>query len=373
MTASRFHVSENGPMPCTAKTPASCPIQGEHFENFHDAQALFDMQMEAEYGMTHGITKRDPYSPYSRYGANADTVPLEDIEPDSQGVEHIDEDTVLHHVNFSTPDVEEQIATKLNISPETPLQIFRIYSVHEELRIGTILQRQHGLRIADQHHYAPESVEFVIRTGQDLTYVDQQVAQEHHDFEQEVLRYGTDTLSADYAKPEESTTSTDSVSIGRHLKSSLSAHDRKGFTIHDSSHATQYFRSMTDAEKERYGYSNIADVNIFAEYRSEDATLNVTMGVEVDGKKFYETRQDQPMIHTFEIDRQETVDTYLNTIKTSTYPAFVESMYSNRPRLFMDAYTYSNVMGYEYEEDDTVDPEFDFDIDAFEKHLDKNF
>lgn len=55
--AKKYHLSDNGPKPCTAKSPETCPIRAEgggpseHYRDREKAQAAFEEKMEKEHGL----------------------------------------------------------------------------------------------------------------------------------------------------------------------------------------------------------------------------------------------------------------------------------------------------------------------------------
>ena len=56
----RYHITENGPKICVAKTSESCTIRGEHFDRFAEAQHVFEEKLHDNLGsVAHaGITRK---------------------------------------------------------------------------------------------------------------------------------------------------------------------------------------------------------------------------------------------------------------------------------------------------------------------------
>lgn len=350
MSATNFHVTEDGPMPCEAQSYDSCPIKGEHFDNFDDAQTMFEMQMEDIYSNTTGLSKPDPYASYSRYGLNGADVPLDLIEPESIDVEYLEEGIVLHHIGFAEDADEEQqalYADDLGLDIDDELSMFRVYSKYDDLRIGSVIRRQHGIEVAGQRFYAPESFEFVVRTGQDLFSLENKVASEQDNFENELREHGLRNTDDDFSRPEPSSTPDDNILVSKALNKAFKVRELREVTIHNDSYATHHFDIMTKNEKSRHRFKPESTVYLFADYRSAGDTMSVSMGVEIDGKKRYQADpQGQPIVHDYTVEDPAMVEKYIQNAKSGAASKFRRDMNSTGLMNFVSQYDYDNRMGF---------------------------
>lgn len=362
----RFHVSENGPNPCTAETQEACPLKhkmAEHFDTFEEADEFFQIKMEEEYGSTVGIAKADPYSAHSRYGSSGEVVPLDMIEPNSLAVEEIEEGIVLHQLGFAEDsDTAEQrmLADEFGLNLDDRLSMFRVYSLHEELPIGAVIRRQHGIQIADNRYYDPASMEFVIRTGQDLTSLESAAPNELVAFETKLRDEGIDHLDTEMDRPEETTDKVDDqVRVGDYFKQWFSTREKHSITIHDGSYVTQEFRELTDAEKERHGYSRVNEMRVFADFRSDEDNMSAAMGLIIDGKKHFETDPNgEPVVQHFEMkNNHDLLGAYIKSVQDTQQMQFHLNLHQIGARNFMPEWKFNDLFDYPPPEDDTLDPE----------------